>query len=225
MEYVIIGNSTAAVGCIEGIRSVDPEGAITVVSSEPYHTYSRPLISYLLEGKTDGERMKYRPDSFYREMGVKAKLGIKAVKPMPEEHKVVLDRWGGASLRQAAGRHGFRPFVPSIEGLDSVEKKFTFLSLDDAQALEAALTPESRVLILGAGLIGLKCAEGIARRVKSIEVADLASQVLPSILDESGRQTGAGVLGGAGITLPPGGHGRALRAGPGPPEKRRHGGL
>ena len=62
MEYVIIGNSTAAVGCIEGIRSVDPEGAITVVASEPYHTYSRPLISYLLEGKTDGERMKYRPE-------------------------------------------------------------------------------------------------------------------------------------------------------------------
>ena len=77
MEYVIIGNSTAAVGCIEGIRSVDPEGAITVVASEPYHTYSRPLISYLLEGKTDGERMKYRPDSYYKEMGVKAKLGIK----------------------------------------------------------------------------------------------------------------------------------------------------
>lgn len=43
-----------------------------------------------------------------------------------------------------------------------MEKKFTFLSLDDAKALEAALTPESRVLILGAGLIGLKCAEGIA---------------------------------------------------------------
>ena len=91
MEYVIIGNSTAAVGCIEGIRSVDPEGAITVVASEPYHTYSRPLISYLLEGKTDGERMKYRPDSYYNEMAVKPKLGIKAVKLMPEEHKVVLE--------------------------------------------------------------------------------------------------------------------------------------
>ena len=33
-----------------------------MISSEPYHTYSRPLISYLLYGKTDEERMKYRPD-------------------------------------------------------------------------------------------------------------------------------------------------------------------
>ena len=73
-----------------------------------------------------------------------------------------------------------------MDGLETVEKRFSFMTLDDAKALEAALTPESHVLIVGAGLIGLKCAEGIARRVKSIEVADLAAQVLPSILDEAG---------------------------------------
>ena len=37
-NYVLIGNSAAAVGCIEGIRQIDPEGAVTVVSREPYHT-------------------------------------------------------------------------------------------------------------------------------------------------------------------------------------------
>jgi len=52
VRYVIIGNSAAAVGCIEGIRKLDKTGSITVISSENYHTYSRPLISYLLCGKT-----------------------------------------------------------------------------------------------------------------------------------------------------------------------------
>ena len=42
MKYVIIGNSTAAVGAIEGIRKIDLDGEITVVSKEPYHVYSRP---------------------------------------------------------------------------------------------------------------------------------------------------------------------------------------
>ena len=32
-NYVIIGNGTAAVGCIEGIRSVDASGKITVISA------------------------------------------------------------------------------------------------------------------------------------------------------------------------------------------------
>ncbi|NLF36524.1 MAG: NAD(P)/FAD-dependent oxidoreductase, partial [Clostridiaceae bacterium] len=53
MNYVIIGNSTAAIAAIEGIRSIDKQGRITLISIENHHTYSRPLISYLLQGKTD----------------------------------------------------------------------------------------------------------------------------------------------------------------------------
>ena len=69
-RYVIIGNSAAAVGCVEGIRQVDREGPITIISDEPHHTYSRPLISYLLEGKTDRVRMQYRGADFYEKNGV-----------------------------------------------------------------------------------------------------------------------------------------------------------
>ena len=77
---------------------------------------------------------------------------------------------------------GSRPFVPPIDGLDQVKNKFTFMTLDDAHALENALTPSSRVLIMGAGLIGLKCAEGIEGKAASITVVDLADHILPSIL-------------------------------------------
>ena len=51
MNYVIIGNSTAGIGCIEGIRQVDKNGSITIISDEKYHTYSRPLISYYVRKK------------------------------------------------------------------------------------------------------------------------------------------------------------------------------
>ncbi|MBQ1490733.1 MAG: FAD-dependent oxidoreductase, partial [Blautia sp.] len=79
---------------------------------------------------------------------------------------------------------GSSPFVPPMNGLDSVEDKFSFMTLDDALSLESALTPSSRVFIIGAGLIGLKCAEGIYERVDSITVCDLAGRVLSSILDD-----------------------------------------
>ena len=55
---------------------------------------------------------------------------------------------------------------------------------DDAAEIEKAVDENSRVLIVGAGLIGLKCAEGLCGRVKSITVCDLAERVLSSILDE-----------------------------------------
>ena len=37
MKYVLIGNSAAAVACVEGIRQRDREGDITMVTNEPYH--------------------------------------------------------------------------------------------------------------------------------------------------------------------------------------------
>ena len=76
MKYVIIGNGTAAVGVIEGIRSADKVGPITVISTEPYHVYGRPLISYMLLGKTTEEKMlQYRPDDFYEKNHVTTMLG------------------------------------------------------------------------------------------------------------------------------------------------------
>ena len=183
MKYVIIGNSAAAVGCIEGIRQEDRTGPITVVTDEPYHTYSRPLISYLLLGKTDEERMKYRPDGFYEENGVTLLAGKRAEKIDPESKTVLLDDGQALSYDKLLVAAGSRPFVPPIKGLDGVENAFTFMTLDSAKALEKALGPDKRVLILGAGLIGLKCAEGIAGRVGSLTVADLADHILPSIRD------------------------------------------
>lgn len=188
MNYVIIGNSAAAVGCIEGIRKNDKESAITVISDEKHHTYSRPLISYLLYGKTDEERMKYRPDSFYKDNNVTAILGKKAEKIDTENRKVILDDGKQVDYDKLLVATGSRPFIPPMQGLDTVEKKFTFMTLDDALALDKAIDKKSRVLIVGAGLIGLKCAEGILDKIKSLTVIDLADRILPSILDETGSE-------------------------------------
>lgn len=65
MKYVLIGNSAAAIGAVEGIRKVDKKGTITILSDEPYHTYSRPLISYYLADKVTEDQMRYRPEDFY----------------------------------------------------------------------------------------------------------------------------------------------------------------
>lgn len=187
-NYVIVGNSAAAIGCVEGIRQVDTKGSILIVSDEPHHTYSRPLISYLLWGKTDRQRMKYRPDSFYEDNKVDTLFGVKATALHPEEHTLELDNGETVTYGKLLLATGSRPFIPPMEGLDKVEKKFTFMTLNDALALEEAITPDSKVLIVGAGLIGLKCAEGIFEKVASLTVVDLANRILPSILDEEGSK-------------------------------------
>ncbi|MBD9010119.1 MAG: hypothetical protein EGR16_07285 [Clostridiales bacterium] len=182
-HYVIIGNGTAAVGCIEGIRTVDKKSPITVVSGENRHVYCRPLISYYLEGMTDIEKMKYRKDSFYSDNNCEVLYGKHAVSVDKDKKTVQLDDGEVLNYDELCVAAGSRSFVPPFEGLDTVEKKFNFMTLNDALALESAVEPDSKVLIVGAGLIGLKCAEGIQERVGSITVCDLADRVLSSILD------------------------------------------
>ena len=182
-RHIIIGNGTAAVGAIEGIRSMSSEDAITVVSRENHPVYSRPLISYYLEGKTDLERMLYRDADFYEKNGCEVIYGVSVEEIKPEAKEAVLSDGRHLPYDDICVAAGSSPFVPPMEGLESVEKKFGFMTLDDALSLEKAITPESRVFIVGAGLIGLKCAEGIHGRVGSITVCDLADRVLSSILD------------------------------------------
>ena len=182
-QYVIVGNGVAATGCIEGIRSVDKTGEITVISGENHAVYCRPLISYYLEGKTDLERMHYRSENFYEQMGCRVFYGRQAKHILTDIKEVVLDDGTQIPYTDLCIAAGSSPFIPPFEGLDTVEKKHSFMTLDDTLALEQDLTPDSRVLIIGAGLIGLKCAEGICGRVASVTVCDLADRVLSSILD------------------------------------------
>lgn len=182
-QYVIIGNGAAAVGCIEGIRSKDKDGQIIVISEENHPVYCRPLISYYLEGKTDLERIKYRGDDFYEKMGCEVLYGKKAVKIDAAAKTVLLDDGAAVDYTSVCIAAGSSPFVPPFTGLETVENKFFFMTVDDTLALEAAVLQDSRVLIVGAGLIGLKCAEGLKGRAADITVCDLADRVLSSILD------------------------------------------
>ena len=182
-RYVIVGNGAAAVGCIEGIRSADPDGGITVISEEPYPAYCRPLISYYMEGKAALENMPYREEGFYGTAGAEVLYGKKAVRLDTCEKRVFTHDGQALPYDALCVAAGSSPFVPPFAGLDTVENKHTFLTLDDALGLARATERPCRVLIVGAGLIGLKCAEGLRDRAESITVCDLAPNVLSSILD------------------------------------------
>lgn len=182
-NYVIIGNGVAAAGCIEGIRSVDKLSKITVISAENHAVYCRPLISYYLEGKTTLDKMNYRDDDFYETNGCEVIYGKQAVKIDKDSKTVTLDDNTKINYDSLCIATGSSPFVPSFSGLETVQNKFSFMTIDDTLALEKAITKDSKVLIIGAGLIGLKCAEGIRDKVSEITVCDLADRILSSILD------------------------------------------
>ena len=198
-RYVIIGNGVAAAGAIEGIRSVTSSGKITVISEENHPVYCRPLISYYLEKKTDLKKMNYRSADFYEKNGCEVIYGKKAESLNPEKQTVTLVDGTVLPYDELLIAAGSRPFVPPMEGLEKVKHKFPFMTIDDALAIEKAVKKTSKVLVIGAGLIGLKCVEGLAERAGSITVCDLAPRVLSSILDDECAKVMQDAMEDAGI--------------------------
>ncbi len=182
-RYVIVGGSIAGVSCAEGIRSRDGEGEITLVTAEPVSNYGRPLISYYLEGKTDLRRMSWRGEDFYERNRVNIRHATAAEKLDAAEKQLTLSTGEKLSYDEICLCTGSHPFSPRFEGLETVEHRFFFTTLADALALEETVTKESRVLIVGAGFIGLKCAEGLKDRAGSVTVCDLAAHAMNANLD------------------------------------------
>ena len=183
-EYVIVGNSAAAAGCIEGIRENDKKGTIAVISDEKYHIYSRPLISYRLKGDVTEKQMSYRPADFYKANGVETMLGKRAVSIDSKTKEVSLESGEKIGYEKLLIATGSKPFVPPMDGLDSVKNKFSFMKMDDVKGIEKAVKKGAKVLIIGAGLIGLKTAEALEHYGCEMTVVDLADRILPSILDK-----------------------------------------
>ena len=183
MNYVIIGNSAAAVGTIEGIRQIDKTGKITVISDEKYHTYSRPLISYWLMGKVTDKNIYYRSADFYEKNGVETMFDTRVTKIDPAAKNVVLADGSTVPYDKLMVATGSKPFVPPMNGMEKIASCHTFMSYDSVKAIKAEVKPGMKVLIIGAGLIGLKAAEALNEYKADITVVDMADRILPSILD------------------------------------------
>lgn len=121
-KYLIIGNGTAAVSAVEGIRSLDRTGSITIISREEHPAYCRPLISYYLEGKASPQRMLCRSESFYKDNSAEV-VYSSAASLDPKAKTVKLENGAELEYTKLLIASGSSPFVPPMEGLETVPNK------------------------------------------------------------------------------------------------------
>lgn len=202
-KYLIVGNSVAAIAAVGGIREVDRDGPITLVAREPHHTYSRPLITYLLGGKVSEERMLYRPLDWYERMGVEPRLGVEVTRVDPDAHTV---RTGGGdeiTYERLLIAVGGRPIVPAdVQGVDA-EGVFTFTTWADAEAIRAHIDEQGidSAVVVGGGLIGLKSVEALLALGIRTTVVELADRMLSATFDQTASRLAEQRLAQAGVEV------------------------
>lgn len=182
MKYVIIGASAAGLAAAEAVRKYDAQGTVTVLTEEEYMPYSRPSISYYLKGKVKESNMTLRKPAFYKEKKIDVITSSK-VTAIDTEKKIVKAGRKNYPYDKLCLCTGSKPFVPPMDNVEGKANALTFLDLKATKAVKTLANDKTRVVVIGAGLIGMKAAEGLVKICKSVDVVELAPRVLPSILD------------------------------------------
>lgn len=188
MNYVIVGACAAGLATAEAVRKADAKGNITMLTEEAYFPYSRPSISYFLKGKVKENDMALRKPSFYKTNNINVITNAK-VTSIDRKNKTVKIGKKSYPYDKLCLATGSKPFVPPMENVEGKENAVTFLDLASAKELKSLANENTKAVVIGAGLIGMKAAEGLVKICKSVDVVELAPRVLPSILDKtSARQ-------------------------------------
>ena len=175
MTVLIAGAGLAGARCAESLRALGWSGRIVVAGDEPHAPYERPALSKdLLAGeRTDVE---LRPQSFWAEQEIELLLG-RRVAEVDAAHRTALV--GGELVAWDAFVHATGVQARRLPGPAGVHH---LRSLDDARALTDDLTPESRVVVVGAGFIGGEVASTLASRVASVTVIEPTAAPLERVL-------------------------------------------
>jgi len=207
-KYVVVGASAAGIGAVEAIREIDQTGTITMISDETCAHYSRPMISDLVSGKADTEKMKCRSDEFWKENNIEALVGKKATTLNLTEKTVQLDSGEKVAYEKLLIATGGKPFVPKMEGSDK-DGVFTFTTIGDAQRLAAKIDRINvkAAVVIGAGLIGISITEALMKRGLKVTMVELQEKILSLLLDAKGsdivedviRKTGVNIITGQSV--------------------------
>ncbi len=172
---VIAGGGLAAQRCAETLRKSGHESAITIVCGEPVAPYDRPPLSKaFLAGDLTADRLALRPAGWHAENDVAMVIGDRASGVDAQARRLRLASGSELPYEQLVLATGSRArTLPGTEGLENVHALRT---LADAARLRRALAPGTRLVVLGAGLIGQEVAATARRlgaQVTLVEAAPL----------------------------------------------------
>ena len=183
--YVIVGASLAGAKAAETLRAEGFDGPVVLIGDEAERPYERPPLSkdYLM-GKAERETIYVHPESWYAEHDVDLRLGTQVTAVDPAAREVRLadgTRVGYAKLLLATGSVPRR--LPLAGG--DADGVLYLRRVGDSDQIRTAFQTATRVVVIGAGWIGLETAA--AARAAGVDVTILETADLP-LLRVLGRE-------------------------------------
>ena len=165
-HVAVVGASLAGLRTVEALRREGFEGRITVIGAEDAFPYDRPPLSkqFLVDDWEEEKLLLAR--NGVDELKAEWKLGVAATSLDVDAKRLTLadgSIFEADAIVLAVGTRARRlPFGQDLEGVLELR------NLSDARKLRSALANASRVVVVGAGFIGMEVAASC--RQKGLEV-------------------------------------------------------
>src|SRR3954447_23904246 len=162
MTVAVVGAGLAGVRTCEALRARGYVDRIVLVGEERHSPYSRPPLSKeVLRGDKDDSVATLRTADELAALDVDVRLGVTATSLRPQERQVDLDDGSAVDYAEVVVATGAQPrTLPGVR-LDGVH---VLRTLDDCTALRDRLDEDARVVVVGAGFIGLEVAASARSR-------------------------------------------------------------
>jgi 3-phenylpropionate/trans-cinnamate dioxygenase ferredoxin reductase component len=192
-RYLIVGGGMTGDAAVKGIRELDADGSIVLVSAEAHAPYARPpLTKGLWSGADEAKIWRGTEDA-----GADLRLGRRIVSLDLDGRRATDDAGDEYVWEKLLLATGGRPrTIPGTEGV------VYYRTLDDYRAVRARAHEGARAVVIGGGFIGSEIAASLTANGCLVTMifpeAGISSRVLPAELSayvtEDYRKHGVEVL-------------------------------
>lgn len=183
-QFVIVGAGLAGAKAAETLRQEGFTGTITLIGEEEHRPYERPPLSKAhLSGTVDRDKIFVHTPDWYAEHDVDLRTGTRAVRIDRESSTVELADGSRVPYTKLLLATGSSPRPLSVPGAD-LDGVLSLRTLSDSDELSARLVAGTRVVIVGAGWIGLEVAAAARARGATVTVVEMAGLPLQRVLGD-----------------------------------------
>ncbi len=180
-SVVIVGASHAAAETITSLRKFGWTGNITLIGDEPILPYQRPPLSKAYyKGEVEAEKLLIRQEPFYEKNEVTLMLGRRVESINRAETTLSLDDGKHVPYDHLILATGTRARKLPIEGSDLSQINY-LRTKKDVDDIKSQLKDGSKLLIVGAGYIGLEIAASAISQGIQVVVFEAMDRVLARV--------------------------------------------
>jgi 3-phenylpropionate/trans-cinnamate dioxygenase ferredoxin reductase subunit len=202
--FVIVGAGLAGAKAAEALRTNGFDGAVVLIGEEADRPYDRPPLSKdYLQGKSEKDTIYLHPADWYAEHHIDLRLRTRATAVDRAAHRVATDDGQHIGYDKLLLATGSTPRRLPLPGADLTGVQY-LRRVGDCEALTAALASAQRVVIIGAGWIGLETAAAARAAGCHVTVIERSQLPLLNVLGPEVAATYAALHRHHGVDLRPG---------------------